>query len=683
MNSNTKYLFILLVVPLLFLLVGNNFQRAHYAGDPDYIYLMNAVSLSRGVDAGHIDNPGTPVMEIGACILWIHYFFEGPGTDSIQFEVLKDPDKYVNLFRQAFILLIALTLIIAGWVVYSKTRNILWGIIFQITPFLSVNVLEHAWTKVSPEPVLLFITTLYAALLVVFYFDDKKRPVFYLFVFSLIGGFGLATKATFLPVLVIPFFLLKNRKFSLYYLLGVIAFFFLFTLPAHAEYHRMFDWFIGIITHKGIYGGGEKGFIDASLYFENLVNIFRNNLFFTFILLISVVAVLLKRVYPETSNRRKGRKSKAVLLSLITANLLGILIVAKHYHANHYLLPVLALSGVTLFFSLESINVLFKRKIYLNGLQLVFIMLFLVVFFGWFLPVLQVKNRGYKETNKEYIEVNEIIKCNYDDYLQIYYFPDGLNKFSALKFGNGYSKLTNQDALSSLYPDTYFYNFMTGGFQLWERQIPHERIFGKFGKKIIITGRPMSQVDIEALNNMGIFINTIYKGMFQSIYELDTLNLSPYLKKIASIERRAIYCNAESLSENGQEYMAGEYRISGGWTRSDEMARSGNYAVKMDENTEFAFNITVNDLYPGLEVKCSIWRFANDQAAHLIASAENPETFYLGTNRVIETDSSGWQKLELEFTVPRLDPPLEKLTFYLWNKDKGLVYFDDLEMILQ
>lgn len=682
MNSNTKYSFILLVLPLLFLFFGNNFHRTYYAGDPDYIYLMNAISLSRGVDAGHIDNPGTPVMEIGACVLWIHHATEGRDKDNLQYAVLKNPDKYVNLFRQTFILLIALSLIITGWIVYSKTGNIWSAIIFQITPFLSVNILEHAWTKVSPEPILLFVSTLYAALLVVFYFDSKKRTIYYLIMFSLIGGFGLATKATFLPVLVIPFFLFRSWRYSLYYFFCVIAFFFLFTLPAHAEYHRMFDWFIGLITHKGIYGGGEKGFIDTSLYFENLINIFKNNLFFTFILLISIVAIFLDRSYPEISNHRKGKKNRAVLVGLITANLLGILIVAKHYHANHYLLPVLALSGATLFFSLESIKVFLKRKIYLNGLQLVFILLFLVVFFVWSLPVLQVKNRGYKETNEEYVEMNEIIKCNYNDYLQIYHYPDGLNKFSALNFGNGYSKLTNQDALSILYPNIYFYNIMTGSFQLWEQQIPHEQIFGKHGKKIIITGRPMSQVHVTALNDIGIVINTIYTGMFQAIYELDTLNLSPYLIKIALAEKREIYCNADSLSDDGQEYIAGEYRISSGWTQSDVIARSDKYSVRMDNNEEFAFNFTVDDLYPGQDLECSIWRHTTNQETYLIASAKDSGIFYKGTNQSVEADSAGWQKLELKFSIPKLDPPLERLTFYLWNKDRAEVYFDDLKIIL-
>ncbi len=682
MNSNTKHSYILLILPLLFLFFGNNFHRTHYAGDPDYIYLMNAVSLSRGVDAGHIDNPGTPVMEISACILWIHYFFEGPNNETLQFEVLKNPDKYVNLIRQAFILLITFALIITGWLVYAKSGNVLSGIIFQITPFLSVNVLEHAWTKVSPEPILLFITTLYAAVLVIYYYDSKKRTNFYITIFSLMGGFGLATKATFLPVLILPFFLLRNWKYSLCYFLGVIATFFLFTLPAHAEYHRMFDWFFGIITHKGIYGGGEKGFIDFSLYIQNLANIIKNNLFFSFILLISIITILLNQLHPEIYKHQKSDKNKTILIGLLTANLLGILIVAKHYHANHYLLPILAFSGVTFFFSLESVKTILKGKKGLNGIQLLFLVLFLLVFFVWFLPVLQIKNWGYKETNKEYVEANEIINSKYKDYLIIYHYPDGLNRVSALKFGNGYSKLTNQKALSILYPTAYFYNVMTGSFQFWEYDIPHELIFGKYGKKMIITGRPLSQVHITALNNLGIYINTIYKGMFQAIYELETIKLSPYLKKIASTGKRKIYCGAEVLSDNGFEYLAGTYKIAGGWTRSDELARSGKYAVKMDEKVEYAFNIKIDKIYPGQDIECSIWRHSTDQETYLIASAEDSEVFYIGTNQNVETDSEGWSKLKLKFTVPKLEPPLEELSIYLWNKDKNVAYFDDLEIIL-
>jgi hypothetical protein len=527
MNSNTKYLFVLLILPLLFLFFGNNFHRTHYAGDPDYIYLMNAISLSRGVDAGHIDNPGTTVMELGACLLWIHYFMEGSDKDTLQYAVLKEPDKYVNLIRQAFILLIAFAMIISGWIVYSKTRNLWSALIFQITPFLSVNVLEHAWTKVSPEPVLLFITTLYAAVLVVYYYDTKQRSRFYIMLFSLMGGFGLATKATFLPVLVIPFFLLANWKRSLIYLFGVVAIFFLFTLPAHAEYHRMFDWFIGILTHKGIYGGGEKGFIDIPLYLQNLNQIIVNNLFFSFVLLISIVSIFLVYFHSKISRSQKGAENKPILLALVSANILGILVVAKHYHANHYLLPALALSGVTLFFSFESIKTISNRGNWLKFAQIIFIALFLLVFFIWFIPLLQVKNQGYKETNKEYVEVNEIMKCNYAEFRKVYHYPDGLNKLSALKFGNGYSKLTNQKALTKLYPNAFFYNVMSGQFQLWEKDVSEKDVFDNLGQEVIITGRPIKPEDLAALKKSGIDLKNIYQGKFQALYEVDSIKRTP------------------------------------------------------------------------------------------------------------------------------------------------------------
>ena len=99
---------LLLIFPSIFLFVGSNFNSAKYAGDPSYIYLMNAINLARGKDAGHIDNPGTPVMEIGTGVIYIHHLINGSDEKTLQEEVLHDPDKYVGLIRVFFILLIIL-----------------------------------------------------------------------------------------------------------------------------------------------------------------------------------------------------------------------------------------------------------------------------------------------------------------------------------------------------------------------------------------------------------------------------------------------------------------------------------------------------------------------------------------------------------------------------------------------
>jgi hypothetical protein len=368
---------------------------------------------------------------------------------------------------------------------------------------------------------------------------------------------------------------------------------------------------------------------------------------------------------------------------LISACFIGILIVAKHYHKNHYLFPILALSGAILFFSVEILKSLFNKKRFEIWIYSSFFLVFFVVFILNFLPLLQLKYYGYVDTNRQLDEVTNIINTRYRNYTQIYRYPDGINKFSALNFGNGYSKLNNQEALSAIYPNAYFYNFLDNRFQLWQYKISFKQIFGKHGLDIIITGSPMSTNDILALNNRGIYVNNIFISQFQAIYELDTTNTSQELKKIATIGKKEILCNAEILTENRLSFHAGNYLVSHGWLQSDELARSGKYSIKMSPDIEYALKVEINELYPGQDVECCVWRYFKDnEESYLIASADDPGIFYEGTNEVAELDNQDWEKLCLKFSIPDRDPPLEKVSFYVWNKGKGEVYFDDLRITL-
>ena len=518
---------LLLIFPSIFLFVGSNFNSAKYAGDPSYIYLMNAINLARGKDAGHVDNPGTPVMEIGTGVIYIHHLINGSDEKTLQEEVLHDPDKYVGLIRVFFILLITLFLIFAGWFYYAKTDNIWMAFVIQFTPFLSINVLERSWTTVAPEPVLLFITTMYVVLLGWFYFDEKKSPVTYLILFAVFGGLGLATKTTFLPVLVIPFFLFKGWKNKLFYFLGTIAAFFLFTFPAHKEYKNMFRWYDRLIGHTGVYGSGDKGLIDVSAYFKAIPEILVNNPYFTVFLVLAVaiiIWVLVKRIQTKSTLAFK------ILSALVVANLLAVLIVAKHYFNNHYLLPVLSLSGLMFFFLVEVISGVFKLQKIKSYLSAGFLIIALVIFVFHSIPILQVKDKGYYDTNAELKKVETFMDCNYPGYLRIYHYPDGLNKISALKFGNGYSKILNRFALDDLYPEAYFFNVMFGHFQHWETAYPTVDLVKEYGTKMIITGRPLSPAGMQMLNEQGFYVDSVYIGKFQSVYAIDSLSaqLSQY-----------------------------------------------------------------------------------------------------------------------------------------------------------
>lgn len=676
MNIRTFTLFILLLLPTVFSFVGINFQRAYYANDPDYIYLMNALCINRGKDVGHIDNPGTPVMELAALVIYVHHSFDPEEQEPLAISVIRNPEKYVEIVRQFFIFLISLIMTLVGWKIFFYFKSIWPAMVFQITPFLSVNVLEHAWTKVSPEPILLLISFIFTLIIFIFYFDERKDRYRYVLIFTLLSGFGLATKATFLPLIIVPFFLLKGWKKNLVYVIGFIATFFIFTSPAHNEYPRMFRWFRGLIAHKGIYGKGEKGLIDVESYFSSLGQIISNNLPFVIGLLILLVLTIRFSIRKNKRKNETTNWSQRVSWALIFSGVSGILLVAKHYHANHYLMPLLGITGLIYIFVFVRIKELFPNRKILPILSITFIVMFSFVFLSFQVPVLQNKYDGYVKTNREYEEVEKIIHCNYPDYSQLIYYPDALNVGSALKFGNGYSKLNNQSILEKVYPDFYFLNVFDRRLEGWSEPVVTEKVVQTFGYKILLKGRPLIHEDYLLVNSLGLPFKPVFEGRFQSIYLLDTTEMMGSLKDEAVRYKEIITCGAETVSFDKQYFQNGSRHFSSPETQTTDIVHTGVYAVKLDNLNKYALHYNLENCKPGQTIELSVWRNPADRNGFLVAALEDDSAFYMSSNNAVLTDRNGWQKLTLDFVIPDVCAN-QTLSFYLWNRAEDIIYFDD------
>ena len=675
MKNQVAVLLLLLLLPGIFLFTGISFQRSHFANDPDYIYLMNALSICRGKDVGHVDNPGTPVMELMAAVISVHHYFDPSETEPLEISVARNPDKYVEISRKIFILLISLVLVLTAWVIFTISQSVWLALVFQFTPFLSVNLMEHAWTKTSPEPLLILITFLLVMLLMNFYFDTKKSRKRYPFWFGVISGIGLATKATFLPLVIIPFFLLKRLKTNAIYLLVAIGVFFLSTSPAHNEYPKMVRWFRGLITHQGIYGQGEKGFPEIGNYISSMGQVIINNIPFSIGFFFLLVLLLLSGfIFRKTV---KNKQHQRLSWALVISGFIGILIVAKHYHANHYLMPLLALTGLYYIMVFLQIREILRISKVLPLLSAAFLMIFFSVLLFKYVPELQLKYKGYDHTNREYEKVEHLIHCSFSDYTGLIYYPNSLNKKSALKFGNSYSKLNNQDVLTRVYPNAYFVNMFYGTMEGWHKPVTIEDIFSKHGYKLFLKGRPLTGNNHSFINNLGLSFKPVFEGQFQALYVLDTSALQGVFRQKALAYTNTITCGAESLSFGKQNFTEGPYLFSTAESRTTEFVRTGVYAVKLDDPVEYSMRFELEGLTPGQQVECSVWRYPGDNNGYIVATTQETEPFYVATNNPVTTERSGWQKLHLEFEAPDL-PAGEKLIIYLWNSGDNVVYFDDM-----
>ena len=87
----------LLVLPVCLFLTGlalNGIRGPYWLGansDPEYAYLLNALSLAELHPVGHYDHPGTPVQTIGALSLRVFHSFLSP-AEELPRAVLSDPE---------------------------------------------------------------------------------------------------------------------------------------------------------------------------------------------------------------------------------------------------------------------------------------------------------------------------------------------------------------------------------------------------------------------------------------------------------------------------------------------------------------------------------------------------------------------------------------------------------------
>ena len=142
------------------------------------------------------------------------------------------------------------------------------------------------------------------------------------------------------------------------------------------------------------------------------------------------------------------------------------------------------------------------------------------------------------------------------------------------------------------------------------------------------------------------------------------------------------YCGAELLSENGKTFVSilDFVIFDNGNTQSNEIARSGSFSSKLNADSPYGMTMRFSELLQGESFKISVWRKSEGDVQGGIIASNSSNSFYTNRSVVVETDSAGWEKLEMEFFVPK-ELIGQEIGIYLYNPDKEMNYFDDLEII--
>jgi hypothetical protein len=512
---------VFLIFPAIFLFFALPFNRTHFGNDPEYAYLMNGINIGILKPVGHTDNPGTTVQLFSAVVLRAAYLVKSNKSEGFQKNILHNADRYIEWERKVMIILNSITMLFLGIISWILFRNIWLSMLLQIMPFVSANLTEHVFTKMSPEPVLLMISAALVLLIIRYYSRGKVNEKKYALLFALVAGFGVATKATFIPLLIIPILLLGSQKLRKQFLLFFVLFFILFTLPAVPQYPHMAKWFLSLVVHTGKYGEGGVGIINVFQYMNNVVEICYRNPLLSITLMISALIMSSALVKSSFKLQFRNNLSFRFVTALATAQLAGVLMVAKHYHANHYLIPELcmvATNWIFIFLYLNENLPFVYRKVF--AYFPVFMLLIVSGMVTANKNYLQAANQGYVLSNRDYDKMLHLLDNEYKGYTCAYYYPTSINLYSALRWGNVYSRFQHTRAIKEIYPNGYFFDIRTNRFSLWETPIATSTMDEISNNKLLMIGGPLDETERLKIEKGGIKLTAIFKGHSQIIYKV-------------------------------------------------------------------------------------------------------------------------------------------------------------------
>jgi hypothetical protein len=655
---------------MIFLFFGLNFHRNIYGFDPEYAYLMNGLMIDNMDYVRHVDNPGTTVQVYSAIVLKTVHLFRV--SDDINKDVILNPDLYIEAGRKGLIILNTLMILALGLLMLYLTGNILFSLIVQITPFLSSNLLEHAWARFSPEPMLVIGTGFFIVVLMLYYFRNSIFKSRFDILFGITVGFGLATKATFLPVFLIPLILLNNKKERKSYILSAFFAFILFTIPAIPSYHLMLNWFLRLFTHTGVYGSGKVGIIDFSNYFSDFFLILKNNIILTISIFSAIIILLIQFMRDKKFKAILQIQELKIIFSILVAQVFGVVMVAKHYHANHYLLPVIALTGAMIFFIICHLITYLKSGL-IKILVPALVFTCLISLSAVNIPYMKYADYGYLLTNEETIKFEKLLETVFKDYKQITCY-DRINKYSSLRWGSSYSKSKFIPLINEFFPNAAFFDQSNQLFASWTEQYSYGEFIKKYSKKLLIYDGPTSDEEFVKWRSNGIFLNKRYKGRVHNIYEVDTIDSRLSLLQQFDVKWQKTF-DPDSVTSDEKYFICNTEKIVNNYHRNNELAYSGLSCAKMENENNFAFDYQIPDIQSGQFYQATLWVKSEGEHTQIVASSINPGEFWAGSQEVVATGIDGWRKIRLRFHIP--DSLTKGLKLYAWNTSTEKAFLDD------
>jgi hypothetical protein len=343
---------------------------------------------------------------------------------------------------------------------------------------------------------------------------EAKNDIILSLLFGVVTGLGISVKVTFFPLVIIPLVILHRIRNKLIYGLCSAGVLIICTLPIKQYYLKVFNWFVSLIIHSGIYGQGESNIIDTQTYLTNLKSIITHGPIFSSVLIISLIILIWSVLSPSIRKIAFENVSFRLLFAVAMAQAFSVVMVAKHWtiDRHRYLLPALSMSALVLFLIFRylkqnKLEVKFSHKGTSYIIGIVMVLLCLLISKNVNDVYVDLKQKKEKSMN-----IYMTAQSEFKDYAKIYYYRSS-SPLYALKFGNEFSGNVHSTLLKKMYPNTYFFNIWSKKYSDFEKEITLAEILQKHNRKVLYQGT--RREDMEKMK-----LKDIYHGQPETLYVL-------------------------------------------------------------------------------------------------------------------------------------------------------------------
>jgi hypothetical protein len=489
------------IVPILFFIAVSQLTKAKgpqwlpYTFENPYSYLFNSLLLLEGRAPKAIEHPGTTTQVFGAIMLRASSL---QSNDDLITSVLRDPEKYIRILHSALLILTVLTLWIAPWLTALALRDYLLGVLIQ-APSLFYSILLFYGILFGPDLMVVpfgVVAVCCCTLLVIpsealtrrtilFGISDKSagssstrlaRVPLLATLAGLVCAVGVATKLTFFPLLLVSLLCCRSKKnllpFTLAFVLG-LAF---ALLPIYSQLSRLGTWMLNLGIHSGRYDSGAFGLPQANVYLTSLLTLVQTEPLITIIPITSTLVVIAFAFLFRKQPLRCTIDWRASL-GLCAIQVLSLFLIAKE-SGIHYLIPLSLTTGLSLVFLLQAIRSA-GRSAFKRALGWIALVALLALGCKSFIEETPATYAQLKEQKADqlrlYRHAREITK---NDVRVDYFFSD--SPVGALYYGNGYAGGAFGPLLTTLYPNSLFFDVFNGDFETFTEFIEPRIVLNKY-----------------------------------------------------------------------------------------------------------------------------------------------------------------------------------------------------------